>query len=138
MKKIKYYLQLVDGIWSVPLAIAGFWLIGSLFTAVFGLAAGTYDIGFWQPLFLAAGIVIGATNIAVWGMYFTFRGLYRYLYGQKIQERDEKGVLTGKEIRINYSKKDWLKLPISHRYLVAFGVFTYFVSAIIIVYLQFV
>jgi hypothetical protein len=128
LKKVKFYLQLVDGIWSVPLAFFMFWLVGLFLTYVFGYTTGTYDPGFIQPLFLASAVVIGATNVAVFGMYFTFRGLYRYLYGQK----DE----TGKYI--NYSKIDWLKLKAQHRYFVAFFVFLFFVILIILVYLQFV
>jgi hypothetical protein len=44
-KKIKYFLQKFDGVWSVPLTIAGFWLLGTILVSVFGFAAGTYDIG---------------------------------------------------------------------------------------------
>ena len=132
MKKFKYYLQLVDGIWSIPLAILTFWIIGVLLTAIFGFSVGTYDIGFIQPLFLAAAVVIGATNVAVWGMYFTFRGLYHYIYGKQLVNTE------GKSYRVNYSKVNWLDLSPWQRYLIAFGVFFYFSTAIIIVYLQFV
>ena len=127
-KKILFFLQHADGIWSVPLAFTVFWLVGVIFSAVFGMAVGTYDMAFIQPLFLSAGVVIGATNIAVLGLYFTFRGLYRYLYGQ--QDADGRWV--------NFSKIDWKKLTQWQRYLIAFGFFLVFFSAIIIVYLKFV
>lgn len=126
-KKIKYYLQLADGVWSVPVALGVFWFAGILMQKYFGYGTGSYDPAFIQPLFLAIGIVIGATNASVWGLYFTFRGLYRYLYGQRKNER-----------RVNYSKIDWLNLTVWQRYLVAFFVFLYFSSAIILVYLKLV
>lgn len=128
MKKLKYWLQHVDGIWSVPLTFLIFWLIGLLLQALGGYGVGTYDPAFIQPLFLAIAIVIGATNAAIYGVNFTFRGIYRYLYG----ERNEEGQ------RVNYSKNDWLKLNAWKRYLIAFGVFFYYVSAVLVVYLRLV
>ena len=69
MKRIKFLLQLIDGLWSVPL---GFLFFGSglLLSSVFGMAVGQYDMAFIQPLFLAGTIVVGATNVAVLGLYF--------------------------------------------------------------------
>lgn len=131
MKKILFYLQHFDGIWSVPIAFLIFWFAGILLQTFFGYGAGTYDPGFIQPLFLAAAVVIGATNIAVLGIFFTFRGIYRYLYGQKKTFND-------KEIIVNYSKINWTTLTSWQRYLIAFSVFFYYVSAVIIVYLKMV
>lgn len=128
MKKIKFWLQHIDGIWSVPLSFLLFWITGLVLTSVLGYGTGTYDPGFIQPLFLATAIVIGATNVAVLGVYFTFRGIYRYLYG----ERKNEGYW------INYSKKDWLKLTVWQRMIMGFGVFFYYVSAVIVVYLKLV
>ncbi len=126
-KKFYYYLQHVDGIWSVPVTIASFWLAGSILQAVGGYGTGSYDLAFVQPLFLAIGIVIGATNAAIGGLYFTFRGLYRYLYGGK-KDGEER----------NYSKENWQQLTPWQRYVIAFGVFFYYVSAVIVVYLKLV
>jgi hypothetical protein len=128
LKKLLFYLQHFDGLWSVPLAFAIFWFAGILLQAFFGYGSGTYDPGFIQPLFLAAAVVIGATNVAVMGMFFTFKGLYRYLYGEKNTEGNI----------INYSKFNWKQLTSWQRYLVAFSVFFYYVSAVIIVYLKMV
>lgn len=125
--KITYLLQKFDGIWSVPLAFVLFWLVGLLLSAVFGFATGTYDLAFIQPLFLAVAIVIGSTNAAVIGLRFTFRGLHRYLYGQK-----KEGEI------VNYSKEDWLELTPIQRYCFAFGVFVLFVIAILFIYSQLV
>jgi hypothetical protein len=128
LKKIKYYLQHIDGVWSVPLAFLSFWFIGIVLQAFTGLGTGTYDPGFIQPLFLSIAVVVGATNAAVWGVYFTFRGLYKYLYGEK----NEEGKI------VNYSKSNWTKLTSWQRFIVAFSVFFYYVSAILVVYLNLV
>lgn len=128
IKKIKFYLQHVDGIWSVPLLLFTFWILGFILQLIGGRGVGTYDLGFAQPLLLAVLVVIGATNAAIGGLYFTFRGLYRYLYGQ----RDEQGRLR------NYSKENWLKLTAWQRFIILFTVFFYYVTVVIIVYLKLV
>lgn len=129
LKKAWYYIQLVDGVWSVPLAFMLFWFTGIVLQLFFGYGTGIYDPSFLQPLFLAGAVVIGATNFAVGGLFFTFRGLYRYIYGQN--RRDGNGL-------INYSKKDWTALTEWRRFLIAFAVFLYYITAIIIVYLKLV
>lgn len=132
-KKAFYYIQLIDGIWSVPLGFFLFFMCGYLLSLFFGYTVGFYDPSFIQPLFLAATVVIGATNVAVGGLYFTFRGLYRYLYGERRIDKE-----TGKKYIVNYSKKDWENLLVWQRYLLAFFVFFFFVLATIIVYLKLV
>ncbi len=133
MKKLKFILQLIDGIWSVPLVFLLFWFAGTFLQAVFGFGVGAYDPSFIQPLFLAGAVVIGATNFAVGGLYFTFRGLYKYLYGQKQINR-----VTKQEEHFNYSKMDWKNASVKLRYAIAFGIFIYYVTAIIFVYLKLV
>lgn len=133
LKKISYWIQHLDGIWSVPLAFTAFWLVG-IFLQFLGShgkdpgGVGSYDLAFIQPLFLACGIVIGATNAAIWGLFFTFRGLYRYLYGKLDSTGHSK----------NYSKENWSELTAWQRYLVAFFVYFYYATAIIVVYLKLV
>jgi hypothetical protein len=129
LKKIKYYLQLIDGVWSVPLAFGAFWFIGVGMQTLFGYETGFYDVAFIQPLFLAAAVVIGATNIAVGGIYFTFRGLYRFLYGEKNKQTGE---------IVNYSKYNWKSLTSWQRFLITLFVFFYYVTATIVVYLKLV
>lgn len=133
LKKIWYYLQLVDGVWSVPLGFFLFFMCGYVLSLFFGYTVGFYDPSFIQPLFLAATIVIGATNVAIGGLYFTFRGLYKYLYGGYYPDKK-----TGEKRRINYSKRDWLNLTIWQRFVIAFSVFFLFLAATIIVYLKLV
>ena len=124
-KKTLYLLQQFDGIWSVPLAFITFWLVGLMLQTFFGFGTGTYDMGFIQPLFLAAAIVIGATNFATVGIFFTFRGFFRYIYGRDLYPT-------------RTSKQDFAGLTIGQRFLVAFGCFFYFVTAVIVVYLRLV
>ena len=132
-KKLLYYIQLVDGIWSVPLCFFLFFICGYILSMFFGYTTGFYDPSFIQPLFLAATIVIGATNVAVGGLYFTFRGLYKYLYGGYYPDK-----YKGGKKRFNYSKRDWLKLEIWQRFIIAFSVFFFFLAATIIIYLKLV
>ena len=127
MKKILYYLQHFDGFWSVPLGFLAFFFVGLLLSATFGLAVGQYDLAFIQPLFLAGTVVVGATNMAVLGLFFTFKTIYKYLYGFKY--------LDG---YVNHSKEDFYSLTPIQRLCVSLFTFTYFLSLIIIVYLNLV
>ena len=127
MKKIKYLLQHIDGIWSVPVGFFVFFFIGLLLSSVFGMAVGGYDMAFIQPLALAGTIVIGATNMAIGGLYFTFRGIYKYLYGYK----------ENNEI-LNYSKLDFQLLTPIQRICITLISLYFFLLSIIIVYLNLV
>lgn len=128
MKKLKYFLSKFDGIWSVPLAFFLFFIIG-LALSKLGIAAGTYDVGFIQPLFLAAVIVIGATNIAIQGLYFTFRDLHRFIYGYKSKQESSVHKFH------NPSRSAWTKLTPLQQILIALSVFAFFMLSIIIVYI---
>ena len=130
MKKIKYLLQLYDGIWSVPLSFFTFWVVGLFLQSVFGFGTGTYDLGFIQPLFLAMAVVVGATNGAVAGIYFTFRKLFRYLYGAK----------NADGVRWIPSEVDFLSVLTSpfQRLCIGLVVFFLFFWAILVVYLKLV
>ena len=127
MKYLKYILNQFDGIWSIPLAFIAFWLVGLILTTFFGLAVGTYDMAFIQPLFLSIAVVVGATNAAVLGLWFNFRGLYKWFYGFKDKE-------SGKII--NYSKENWLKLTAWQKFVIFLFTFSFLISAVIIVYIQ--
>ncbi|MCO5238885.1 MAG: hypothetical protein M9904_02410 [Chitinophagaceae bacterium] len=127
-RRLKIYLQLYDGVWSVPLAFLGFWFLG-IMLSLMGTATGVYDISFIQPLLLAAAIVIGAANIALGGLYFTFRGFYRFLYGQVKPDTGE---------FLNFSKINWKKLLPWQQFAISLSVFFFFFWAVIIVYLKLV
>jgi len=124
-KKIKHFLEQYDGIWSIPFAFITFWLIGIVLQFL-DVTAGSYDLAFIQPLFLAIGIVIGAVNATIVGLRFTFKGFYRYIYGY----RNEDGII------INQSKEDFKKLELWQKFIVAFLPFYFLVALIVIVYLK--
>lgn len=129
LKKLKWFLQQYDGLWSVPIAFFAFYFVGLFVTSFFGYGTGFYDPAFIQPLFLAGAVVVGATNMGVLGLYFTIRGFYRYLYGHKDKET---GVVS------NESKEDWKKLPVCVKFALALFSLFFFVAAIITVYLKMV
>ena len=124
-KKTLRWLSLYDGVWSVPFAFLGFWLVGLLLQFL-DVSAGSYDIAFVQPLFLAIAVVIGATNAAVGGMWFTFRGLFRFFYGYT----DDNGQY------VNKSKEEFQKLQPWQKFAFSFGVFYFYVWAVVSVYLK--
>jgi hypothetical protein len=128
IKKIWYYTLLLDGLWSVPLGFFVFFFVG-MSLSYFGLAAGSYDVAFIQPLFLAGTIVVGATNMAMAGMYFTFRTIYRYLYGK---EDKTTGVVENK------SKLEFKASHPIFKICVSLFIFCFFVVAILSVYLRLV
>lgn len=130
MKKLSYYLQLFDGIWSVPVGFFMFFFVGLLLSTAFGMAVGQYDLAFIQPLFLAGTVVVGATNMGTLGLYFTFRELFKYLYGNPTVRYQGK--------TFNKSKEDFYKLTPKQRLCVSLFLFCFFVSAIIIVFLNLV
>ena len=127
MKRIKFLLQLIDGLWSVPLGFFIFFGSGLLLSSVFGMAVGQYDMAFIQPLFLAGTIVVGATNIAVLGLYFTFRTIFYYLYGR-----------VENKVIINISKSDFETLKPIQKICVSLFLFLFFVLTTITVYLNLV
>jgi len=127
MKRIKYLLQLIDGLWSVPLGFFIFFGSGLFLSSVFGMAVGQYDMAFIQPLFLAGTIVVGATNIAVLGLYFTFRTIFYYLYGR-----------VENKVIINISKSDFETLKPIQKICVSLFLFLFFVLTTITVYLNLV
>ena len=121
--KTKRFLEKFDGIWSVPLAFLGFWFIGVVLQFL-DISSGSYDLAFVQPLFLATGVIIGAVNVSILGMYFTFRGLYRYIYGYT----DDEGNI------INQSKEDFKGLTPWQKFIISFLPFYFLVALIVIVY----
>jgi len=127
MKRIKFLLQLIDGLWSVPLGFFIFLGSGLFLSSVFGMAVGQYDMAFIQPLFLAGTIVVGATNVAVLGLYFTFRTIFYYLYGR-----------VENKVIINISKSDFETLKPIQKICISLFLFLLFVVSVIVVYLNLV
>lgn len=126
-KKLKFFLQLRDGLWSVPLAFFIYVFVGIGLGWLFGYGTGTYDPGFIHPLFLAVAVVFGAVNSASITLYFGMRGLHRYIWGEK-----KDGQL------VNQSKEDFKSLQPWQRIIIAFISLLFFVFSTLLVYLKLV
>jgi hypothetical protein len=121
LRYAKFYLQLWDGIWSIPLAIVAVVGIG------FGIQLfytdptdmGQNAPGFWDPVFFQTMFYVAAiqvfVNFIVWlGMYFNFRGLFRYF----------KGVKQANSV-VNKSKEDFLNLKAWQRLVLLLFVYCF-------------
>lgn len=128
MKKIKYYLQHFSALWSLPAMFLLFAGVGYLLVNKLDLAAGTYDLGFIQPLFLAACIVIGITFFSKLAMRFNFFTIYKYIWGKKQNDGKIK----------NISKEDWRTLSPLQNMIIALVVFFCFFFSFLFLYLKFV
>ena len=124
--KIKFFIQLRDWVWSVPIFTIGFFIFGKLVHWAFGYEWGFYDPAFIQPAVGAIGVVLIALNGAVFIVYFYFRTLHRYWFGQ--HKPDEK-------IVVNYSIDDFKSLQGWQRVLLLALIVCFFVYVIVRVYL---
>ncbi|MCZ2085342.1 MAG: hypothetical protein LC112_13830 [Flavobacteriales bacterium] len=114
---MKKFLKTFDGLWALPLAFVVFVFAGDVLQEIGGFGTGTYDLAFFQPLFLATAIVIGVTNAVVWGLWFTFRDFHKQIYSR-----------TG--------RTEFSKLNDKFKIVVSLSVFFLMFFAIIIVYLK--
>jgi hypothetical protein len=123
MKKLKHFLSLWDGVWSIPLSIFIFFAIGFIGQSFFGQVVGFYDPSIWQTVFLAIGIML-AFNFAAWlGLWFNFRGVFRYFVGQK----KEDGSIT------NRSKEDAKNLTPWQRLLISLLLYLFYMLLLVLV-----
>lgn len=113
MKKLKHWLLLWDGVWSIPLAIFAFTICGIVVQWWFGdplnpeTTPGFYDPSFIQAAFLAS-LMLVFVNFTAWlGLYFNFRAVWRYFVGEKKAD----GTISNK------SKEDFLNLSSWQRIL---------------------
>ena len=74
------WLQKYDFLWSLPATFYMFWFVGYLLNNIFGVAIGTYDLAFIQPLFLAVSVSIGIIAAAMFGLRFNFKNFYDWIY----------------------------------------------------------
>ncbi len=115
-KKLMYKLQFWDGIWSVPFSFLAFALSGYFSVRYFG--GELFDIGFLQPLALAALTVIFGNTIVMLGMFFNARSLQKFFYSRDVKVRVQNELTT------------WARLKL---YLVYyFGLFLLFIILVIL------
>ena len=78
MANPKRFLQQWHGIWSIPLAILLFILVGSGIAWWMGPEAGVIEPAHIQRIFYGSCAMIAA-NFFVWfSIYFSFRGIWKY------------------------------------------------------------
>lgn len=118
LKKIKFHLQLWDGVWSVPLAMVLFVGFGVLLQWYFADPADPQGApGFYDPSYLQAAFYASAMqvfiNFVVWlGIHFNFRRVKHYHSGQaqKTPQTDSRPVPYQPECIENKSKQDFESL----------------------------
>jgi uncharacterized membrane protein len=84
MKKFLYYLQLFDGLWSVPIAFLVFFFGGYASFKYFGDAIISTE--YLQQVLLAGLILIFANFMAFLGGFFNFRSLQGYFYSREVKD----------------------------------------------------
>jgi hypothetical protein len=84
ISKVWHWLQLWDGVWSIPLAIFSFIAFGIAGSAFFGAGFGFYSPELFQAAIYVAALMV-IFNFSIWlGIYFNFRKVfYYYLFESK-------------------------------------------------------
>jgi hypothetical protein len=82
-KSIRYYFQLFDGLWSIPIAFALFIIAGTLSAEYFGDALISTE--YVQYIVLASFIMVFANFVTFLGIRFNFRALQNAVYDREIK-----------------------------------------------------
>ena len=117
LKKFIYKLQLFDGVWSVPLSVLFFLLVGKLSYEYFGDTP-LISTEYLQLVMLAAVILIFANFVVFLGIRFNFRNLQKEFYSKEMRH------LAGMELT------SWQKIK-----LYLFVYFGFLVSFLLILWL---
>jgi len=117
LKKFIYKLQLFDGVWSVPLSVLFFLLVGKLSYEYFGDTP-LISTEYLQLVVLAAVILIFANFVVFLGIRFNFRNLQKDFYSKEMK------YLAGMELT------SWQKIK-----LYLFVYFGFLVSFLLILWL---
>lgn len=128
--KIKFFLQLRESLWSIPLFFFLYYESAVVNHYFFGGSVTMYDPSFIQPLFLAGCYVLGAMALWQWVLWFYFRTIHRYIWGKHRPTQGENG------ITLNYSKKDFKELSAWQKILISFLLFAVVFSGFLLVSLK--
>jgi len=79
-KKLLYYLQKNDWIWSLPLGFMGFILYPILGVLIWGEGFAAYPPEFLHAAIYAALIMVIGNTVVQLGMNFNWRTVHRYIY----------------------------------------------------------
>ena len=92
LRKTRFFLQLWQGFWAAPLAMLLFIAVGYLLQNIFTNpddpqgGPGFYDPSFLQKVFYVTAIQV-FMDFCIWiGIYFNFRGVWRFYVGKKQQD----------------------------------------------------
>jgi hypothetical protein len=83
LKSLRYKLQLIDGLWSIPLAFLVFALSGTMSVAYFNDAIISTE--YIQYIVLAALVMVFANFVVFLGIRFNFRALQREIYNKEVK-----------------------------------------------------
>jgi hypothetical protein len=82
-KKLRYKLELLDGLWSIPLAFLVFAISGTVSVAYFNDAIISTE--YIQYIVLAALVMVFANFVVFLGIRFNFRALQREIYNKEVK-----------------------------------------------------
>lgn len=82
-KKLRYKLELLDGLWSIPLAFLVFAVSGTISVAYFNDAIISTE--YIQYIVLAALVMVFANFVVFLGIRFNFRALQREIYNKEVK-----------------------------------------------------
>ena len=83
LKSFRYKLQLIDGLWSIPLAFLVFAISGTMSVAYFNDAIISTE--YIQYIVLAALVMVFANFVVFLGIRFNFRALQREIYNKEVK-----------------------------------------------------
>lgn len=83
LKSLRYKLQLIDGLWSIPLAFLVFAISGTMSVAYFNDAIISTE--YIQYIVLAALVMVFANFVVFLGIRFNFRALQREIYNKEVK-----------------------------------------------------
>lgn len=83
LKSLRYKLQLMDGLWSIPLAFLVFAISGTVSVAYFNDAIISTE--YIQYIVLAALVMVFANFVVFLGIRFNFRALQREIYNKEVK-----------------------------------------------------
>jgi len=83
LKSLRYKLELLDGLWSIPLAFLVFALSGTMSVAYFNDAIISTE--YIQYIVLAALVMVFANFVVFLGIRFNFRALQREIYNKEVK-----------------------------------------------------
>lgn len=118
IKKIFYWLQKWDVMWSAPLAFVAFIAFALIAQLVFGESFGSYDPSMYQAAIYAIGISVLFNGTIFLGLWFNWRKIYNYY--------------------LTDSKKDFEKLEAWQRLFILFVSYWLYFLALLLVWLKLV